>query len=756
MAENVLDKDRTDGLLDEGQVPFQAEGRLLQELGERLVASPEVALVELIKNAYDADSPSCEVRIVERGKTLVIADAGHGMTFDEFVGKWMRIATASKVEERVSRKYKRRLTGAKGIGRFAVRYLGDHLTLISVAVDPNRRVNTKLTAIFDWPEIDRLNDIRNARVAYTLEQVDVDTQTGTTLEIRSLKASTEFTGEKSLRSNVIRIVTPLQGLEAGRFKGSHQGSESDPGFRVVLPGDQEAGHQEVDLAKLVLDNYWARLLVELTDNKLKFSIWFSDSKAAKTLEVDVSTAISAGFVADIRYFPRRKGVFRGKEINGRVAWEWVRQNHGVAVVDHGFRVIPYGYEFDDWLHLDLDKAHSERNWRSQIAREQFPISEKIRNRPALNPALYLPYNYQLVGAVFVESKAPTISKSTRDLVPSMDREGYLKNEAFDQLTDFVRAGVEFLAYRDKRELDRILAREAKKASESLKQDFHRAITHIKQSPTLTAPDKARIIKAYSQLATRIEEVEEYNVKARQSLMTMSLLGVVAGFMTHENRSLVHEMEKAVKIVQSLSRKYPSLVETSSELDRRLRTFKEQLQYAQMFIEGVRKNEAIRMSAAGQIRYVLKRFESFASDHGIDVSYEAPSDVQTPALSPAVYTGVLLNLYTNALKAVLAVASSVKHPKIAIRAWNEKGTHSLEVCDTGVGVPSGLEKRIWDPLYTTTSDTGNPLGSGMGLGLTLIKQVVEETGGKIKLVGDPPPGFSTCFRVDFPLEVKNAN
>jgi signal transduction histidine kinase len=153
---------------------------------------------------------------------------------------------------------------------------------------------------------------------------------------------------------------------------------------------------------------------------------------------------------------------------------------------------------------------------------------------------------------------------------------------------------------------------------------------------------------------------------------------------------------------------------------------------------------------------LKRFEGFASDHGIDVTYEVPADVQTPALPPPVYTGILLNLYTNALKAVLAVSSSIKHPKIAIRAWNERGTHSLEVCDTGVGVPPGLEKRIWDPLYTTTSDTGNPLGSGMGLGLTLIKQVVEEVGGKIKLVGDPPPGFKTCFRVDFPMEVKNAS
>lgn len=740
MAEKVLDK---------GTIPFQAEGRLLQELGERLVASSEVALVELIKNAYDADSPSCEVHLDEGGKTLVIADKGHGMTWDEFVGKWMRIATSSKLDEPVSRIYRRRLTGAKGIGRFAVRYLGDHLTLTTVAQDSKRKSKTRLTARYDWPEIDRLSDIRDAKVQYTLEQISEDAPTGTTLAVRQLKTSTDFTSESSLRSDVLRIVTPLQGLEAGRFKPAHQDSKKDPGFRVLLPGAQEEGPSEIDLADLVLTNYWARLQIDLTDNRLTFTVWFSSSREPKTLEVKVSTAISAGVAADIRFFPRRKGVFHRKGINGQAAWRWVRDNHGIAVVDHGFRIVPYGYEFDDWLHLDLDKAHSERDWRSEIAKQHFPSSPAIRKDPAQNPALYLPYNFQLVGAVFVESKPP--KKAATDLIPSMDREGYVKNRAFDELVEFVRAGIEFLALQDKRELDRILAKEAREATQNAREDVQRAIEHIKHSPTLSAPDKARITKAYSQLAYRIEEVEEYNVQARRSLMTMSLLGVVAGFMTHETKSLVFEMEKAAQMVSSLAKKHRDLQDVAAELERRLATFKGQLQYSQMFLNGVRRNEAVPMSASGQIRHVLKRFESFATDHGIKVTWDAESRVRTPSLPPAVYSGVLLNLYTNALKAVLAVTSSIRDPKVAIRAWNERSRHCLEVSDNGVGIPPELRKRIWDPLYTTTSDTGNPLGSGMGLGLTLIRQVVEDTGGKIILADDPPPGFTTCFRVAFPKE-----
>ena len=89
-----------------------------------------------------------------------------------------------------------------------------------------------------------------------------------------------------------------------------------------------------------------------------------------------------------------------------------------------------------------------------------------------------------------------------------------------------------------------MTKQAREAAESAREDVRRAIEYVKRSPTLTAPDKARISKVYRQLADRIDQVEEYNVQARRSLMTMSLLGVVAAFMTHENKSLLFEMEKA--------------------------------------------------------------------------------------------------------------------------------------------------------------------------------------------------------------------
>src|SRR5579862_3635919 len=93
---------------------FQSEGRLLQELGERLVSKPEVALVELIKNSFDADSASCAVSYNNSNQTISVSDDGSGMTEDDFKSKWMRIASSSKSSKPVSLSYGRKVTGEKG------------------------------------------------------------------------------------------------------------------------------------------------------------------------------------------------------------------------------------------------------------------------------------------------------------------------------------------------------------------------------------------------------------------------------------------------------------------------------------------------------------------------------------------------------------------------------------------------------------------------------------------------------------------
>ena len=109
---------------------FEVNAALLEELGERLVSKPEVALAELVKNAYDADASECELTISEA--EILVQDDGHGMTEGTFLRNWMVVSSQEKGKARFSRVYGRSMAGSKGVGRFSARYLGSMVTLETV------------------------------------------------------------------------------------------------------------------------------------------------------------------------------------------------------------------------------------------------------------------------------------------------------------------------------------------------------------------------------------------------------------------------------------------------------------------------------------------------------------------------------------------------------------------------------------------------------------------------------------------------
>lgn len=734
--------------LDQGSLSFHAEARLLQELGERLVAQPEVALVELIKNSYDADASNCIIGFSPDLKTLSVTDNGHGMTKDEFEIRWMTIATSKKAEERVSRRYKRELTGQKGIGRFAVRFLGNTLQVVSIAFDESRNCKTRLVADFDWYKIDENPSLVATSIPYKLYRAGDEEAIGTTLNVTGLRRGGDFAWNPQFRSSVLNIVSPISGLDRGRFKSKKQHGVMDPGFSASLPGKDE--ESSIDIAKYVLDNAWATLSVDLNKDELKYQVRFFGEQNTHTLILPCPSSISAGLHADIRYFPRRAGLFSGKGVDGRTAYTWVRNNSGVVVIDRGFRVKPYGDPDDDWLRLDRDSAANTREWRSHIANENFPILAREKNDPALNPALNLPANHQLVGAVFVHSSNKK-TDNEEDIIPSTDREGFLRTEGFDHLSEILRAGIEFLARVDKTRLLEEQEKMAREAARQVKEEYKAAIEYVQSVPTLSFAEKTRLVKDYSTLSQKIDDVEDYDREARRKLEVMGSLGVVAGFLTHEASRIVSTIQEAAEILKNLSRVHTELEPYLGKLTESYEALRSHLEYTKLFVDATHNFKAVTFKCAPQVRRVAEKFGKFAEERGVTVTINIESDVTVPPMPITVYSGILLNLYTNALKAVLAKDSSSGPLEICFRAKSSATQHVIEVMDTGIGIPKNLSTRIWDPLFTTTSRLNNPLGSGMGLGLSLVKQLVEQARGKIELL-PAPDAYTTCFRLTFPFSV----
>ena len=118
------------------RIPIVMHPKAFSAFGADLVTSDVVALIELVKNSYDAFAYNVEVifDIDSLGnKTLTIADDGLGMSKDIIVNAWAVIATNNKVRNPfVERNGKvRAVSGNKGMGRFSAARLGTKLTIIT-------------------------------------------------------------------------------------------------------------------------------------------------------------------------------------------------------------------------------------------------------------------------------------------------------------------------------------------------------------------------------------------------------------------------------------------------------------------------------------------------------------------------------------------------------------------------------------------------------------------------------------------------
>jgi signal transduction histidine kinase len=176
-----------------------------------------------------------------------------------------------------------------------------------------------------------------------------------------------------------------------------------------------------------------------------------------------------------------------------------------------------------------------------------------------------------------------------------------------------------------------------------------------------------------------------------------------------------------------------------------------IRYTRLYTDSLRTNETNPFSALGQIEWVVESFGDIAKSRGIGTVIDCDEDLLTPKIPVAMYSAILLNLYTNATKAVIARTTDELDPLIRISAWNDPRYHNLSVEDTGVGIPVQFRRRIWDPFFTTTSRVNSPLGTGMGLGLSLVKDLVMRVGGRAEVVEADSP-YSTCILISIPRNI----
>lgn len=202
---------------------FRISSELKNIIGKDLIVNDEVAIFELVKNAYDAHATRVDITFAK--DKIIIQDNGKGMGLKDIEEKWLFVAYSAKKDAtedddlKKDVKYKdyrdkinlkRGFAGAKGIGRFSCDRLGSKLKLIS------RKVSSsdfhQLEVNWNDFEQDAKNDFINIQVKYTTpESIEYDDfSQGVILEISKLHSNWDEDKIKSLKRSLGKLINPFE------------------------------------------------------------------------------------------------------------------------------------------------------------------------------------------------------------------------------------------------------------------------------------------------------------------------------------------------------------------------------------------------------------------------------------------------------------------------------------------------------------------------------------------------------------------
>ncbi len=206
-------------------------------------------------------------------------------------------------------------------------------------------------------------------------------------------------------------------------------------------------------------------------------------------------------------------------------------------------------------------------------------------------------------------------------------------------------------------------------------------------------------------------------EAKNPLHAASLaLGALEGYLTKEKFKALPREEQEKTVIETMQ----SVLEDVEEVNRIIQHLSDLAEQKPLQIQsGVSLKEILR-----------KTLRTSAVPGDVAVSIEFPENFSLTC-DPDALQEILVNLIRNAVQAAAQ--------QIQIKASAEKGTVTIEVKDSGNGIPPAIQQKIFEPFFTTKErkSTGKPEGTGMGL--FIVKEYMRAMGGEIKLLHDVKPG-----------------
>ncbi|OHB44579.1 MAG: hypothetical protein A2Y13_09470 [Planctomycetes bacterium GWC2_45_44] len=667
---------------------FRTRARVINQLGEQLIKNESIALLELIKNSYDADASHCTVTMTHPtnltdGK-IVIKDNGCGMNDMVLLRAWLEIGTNYKDEllknkkTELSHKYKRRRLGEKGIGRLGVHRLGREIEIVTRDSGQKEHVLQ-----INWDNINSSEYIEDLPITMFSRKPEIFPEgSGTLITIGRLRVPWTRGMARDCARSITSLNSPFETSGSFRVTFKIPGSEWLDGllsfsdiseyklfsFDITMSGNEITDFiyeftpwqtmKKLKSRKLTISD---DAISKLTRMVYKEGVEYKDIDLSK---FKIGTVTFKGIIFDRDPRVLDLGVQDKKGLK-----EYLNSNGGIRVFRDNMRVMDYGEPGNDWLDLGGRRV----------------------NIPAKRIS-----NNIILASVHLSRQAST------DLQEKANREGFVENEAFYEFVKAVLFAIERVETLRKTDKD-ILRKHYGPTNAS--EPVITSIAELKAVVAKNVPheDTRNKINKY------LDRIEEEYEAITTSLIRSAGAGLNLVIVIHQIEKITKEIgvmllkgaandkvSSRVKNLADIVEGYSILVKQS---DKKLRNLKDLIEQCIFTMNFRLEAHSIKLDAAFRSR--TKNLDGLCSeDHVLNA---------------------LMNLFDNSIWWL--GYSKTHNPTIFIDISNQlPGYSSIVIADNGPGFTLPTEE-ITKPFVTNKP-------GGMGIGLHLTKQIMESLSGQL--------------------------
>jgi len=676
---------------NQGSAAFQPKARIIKLLGDELITNEVIAMVELVKNSYDADAAEVKitlenVRDPECGR-IVIHDNGIGMNLDTILNAWLQPGTDVKKKNREknerSRIFHRPILGEKGVGRFAAQKLGSLITLTTRSKEDKLETSVEV----NWKEFERDKLLSEIPVRWIRIEPKTfrENQTGTSLEIRFLAKPWTKEMVSNLAQKLVSLQSPFR--EERDFEITIESEEFPEVAEQAKFPINLFSSAVYSLSGTVSDEGILRARYRFLNPAFKqferpFEIRNTDIKEPSDFKSDGSIRKPMCGGLAFRFYVWDLDPLTLRETVSRKTYNtYIQPLTGVRIYRDNFRVWPYGEQDNDWLELDIRRVN--------------------------NPSKCLSNN-QIIGLVQISHDTnPALRDKT-------DREGLIENLEYKDFKNLILSTInqlEILRRQDKDKIDRLRERKTgKKFDETIDEiDKMRDKVHKNDHDDLYATNINSVEKAHN----------DYRVNTVEKLYVMAGIGVAALMPAHEVQIQLKDLAPLIESVKKDMTSYGFGGRMMSRFDSIERIIAILSDVSQGALE-LTKREHKLIPLRSVVDFSLKIKEPELKRDCIAIEVLEKEKISLKIYSNLVMTAIL-NLIDNS---IWWLQRKIDERKIRITIKRDPEMNiMIIVSDNGPGIdPSDL------PFLGEAFYTRKPKGTGLGLFIT--RRAMEANDGKL--------------------------